>query len=76
MLFCKSNYCQLRWLYTVKGSYDKCVHTLRESNKDNMAAVTAVICSHAQVAKKNVLITALIVSLFTHYITLKVKEKR
>jgi len=44
------------------GSYDKCVHTLRETNKDNMAAVTTAICSHAQVAKKNILITALIVS--------------
>jgi len=44
------------------GSYDKCVHTLRENNKDNMAAVTAAIFSHAQVAKKNVLVTALIVS--------------
>jgi len=44
------------------GSYDKCVHTLRENNKDNMAAVTATIFSHAQVAKKNVLVTALIVS--------------
>ena len=44
------------------ASYDKCVHTLRETNKDNMAAVTASIFSHAQVAKKNVLITAVIVS--------------
>jgi len=44
------------------GSYDKCVHTLRENNKDNMAAVSSAIFSHAQVAKKNVLVTALIVS--------------
>ena len=46
----------------VVGSYDKCVHTLRETNKDNMAAVTAAIYSHAHVAKKNMLVTALIVS--------------
>lgn len=44
------------------GSYDKCVHTLRENNKDNMAAVSAAIFSHSQVAKKNVLVIALIVS--------------
>ena len=34
---------------------------LRETNKDNMAAVTAAIFSHSQVAAKNVLVTALIV---------------
>ena len=44
------------------GSYDKCVHTLRETNRENMVAVTEAIFSHAQVSKKNVLITALIVS--------------
>jgi acetyl-CoA carboxylase/biotin carboxylase 1 len=31
------------------GSYDKCVTAIRERNKDDMAAVTATIFSHAQV---------------------------
>nr|CAD7399573.1 unnamed protein product [Timema poppensis] len=31
------------------GSYDKCVTGIRERNKDDMAAVTATIFSHAQV---------------------------
>jgi hypothetical protein len=31
------------------GSYDKCVTAIREINKDDMAAVTATIFSHAQV---------------------------
>jgi Acetyl-CoA carboxylase, central region. len=31
------------------GSYDKCVTALRERHKDDMAAVTATIFSHAQV---------------------------
>jgi len=51
-----------RLLYISVGSYDKCVHHLRETNKDNMAAVSAAIFSHAQVAKKNVLVIAVIVS--------------
>jgi len=47
------------------GSYDKCVHALRETHKDNMVAMTQAIFSHAQVAKKNVLVIALIVSCST-----------
>ena len=43
------------------GSYDKCVHQLRDANKDNMAAVSPAIFSHAQVSKKNLLVPALIV---------------
>nr|CAD7573681.1 unnamed protein product [Timema californicum] len=36
--------------YTIEaGSYDKCVTGIRERNKDDMAAVTATIFSHAQV---------------------------
>jgi ribosomal protein S27E len=31
------------------GSYDKCVTAIRERSKDDMAAVTATIFSHAQV---------------------------
>jgi len=42
------------------GSYDKCATALRDRYKDNMAAVTATIFSHTQVAKKNMLITMLI----------------
>ncbi|XP_018332454.1 acetyl-CoA carboxylase isoform X2 [Agrilus planipennis] len=39
-----------------QGSYDKCVATLREKNKDDMAVVLATIFSHSQVAKKNLLV--------------------
>jgi hypothetical protein len=49
------------------GSYDKCVHLLRETNKDNMAAVTETIFSHAQVTSKNILVIALIVSNYHIY---------
>lgn len=42
------------------GSYDKCATALRDRYKDNMAAVTATIFSHTQVAKKNMLVTMLI----------------
>ena len=56
------------------GSYDKCVHTLRETNKDNMAPVTAAIFSHAHVAKKNILVTAVIVSDNSEYVKMKVDD--
>ncbi|XP_012679531.2 acetyl-CoA carboxylase-like isoform X2 [Clupea harengus] len=42
------------------GHYDKCVFTLREENKDDLAKVLISIFSHAQVAKKNLLVTMLI----------------
>ena len=45
------------------GHYDKCVFTLREENKGDMANVLNYIFSHAQVTKKNLLVTMLIVSL-------------
>nr|CAD7194928.1 unnamed protein product [Timema douglasi] len=48
------------------GSYDKCVTGIRERNKDDMAAVTATIFSHAQVSKKNVLVTMLIDHLWSN----------
>lgn len=35
--------------FMLTGSYDKCVTAIRERNKDDMAAVTATIFSHAQV---------------------------
>ncbi|PNF15149.1 hypothetical protein B7P43_G14819 [Cryptotermes secundus] len=61
----------LRQYYAVEsqfqqGSYDKCVTAIRERNKDDMAAVTATIFSHAQVAKKNMLVTMLIDHLWSN----------
>lgn len=51
------------------GHYDKCVFTLREENKGDMANVLNYIFSHAQVTKKNLLVTMLIVSFgFTAFI--------
>lgn len=46
----------------IPGHYDKCVFTLREENKGDMANVLNYIFSHAQVTKKNLLVTMLIVS--------------
>lgn len=43
------------------GHYDKCVFALREENKSDMNAVLNYIFSHAQVTKKNLLVTMLIV---------------
>ncbi|TSL34519.1 Acetyl-CoA carboxylase [Bagarius yarrelli] len=42
------------------GHYDKCVFSLREENKSDMANVLNYIFSHAQVTKKNSLVTMLI----------------
>lgn len=42
--------------------YDKCVISLREQYKPDMTPVLESIFSHAQVAKKNLLVTMLIVS--------------
>lgn len=46
----------------IAGHYDKCVFALREENKSDMNAVLNYIFSHAQVTKKNLLVTMLIVS--------------
>ncbi|XP_076867107.1 LOW QUALITY PROTEIN: acetyl-CoA carboxylase 1 [Brachyhypopomus gauderio] len=43
-----------------QGHYDKCVFALREEHKDEMANVLNYIFSHAQVTKKNSLVTMLI----------------
>lgn len=43
-----------------QGHYDKCVTALVQQHKDDMSTVTATIFSHAQVQKKNVLVTMLI----------------
>lgn len=61
----------LRHYYAVEsqfqqGSYDKCVTALRDKHKDDMAAVTATIFSHSQVAKKNMLVTMLIDHLWSN----------
>ncbi|KAG8451331.1 hypothetical protein GDO86_003516 [Hymenochirus boettgeri] len=42
------------------GHYDKCVFALREENKSDLTLVLNYIFSHAQVTKKNLLITMLI----------------
>ncbi|XP_030632156.1 acetyl-CoA carboxylase isoform X2 [Chanos chanos] len=42
------------------GHYDKCVFTLREENKGDLVGVLDDIFSHAQVAKRNLLVTTLI----------------
>lgn len=49
-----------------QGSYDKCVSLLRDAFKDDMAAVTATIFSHGQVAKKNLLVSMLIDHLWSN----------
>ncbi len=49
-------------LLLLTGHYDKCVFALREENKGDMANVLNYIFSHAQVTKKNLLVTMLIVS--------------
>uniref|UniRef100_UPI00358EE22F acetyl-CoA carboxylase-like isoform X2 n=1 Tax=Myxine glutinosa TaxID=7769 RepID=UPI00358EE22F len=43
-----------------QGNYDKCVLALREQHRGEMAAVLNLMFSHAQVAKKNILVTLLI----------------
>lgn len=48
--------------FLIAGHYDKCVFALREENKSDMNAVLNYIFSHAQVTKKNLLVTMLIVS--------------
>lgn len=50
------------------GHYDKCVFALREENKGDMATVLNYIFSHAQVTKKNLLVTMLIVSSCVHVV--------
>ncbi|XP_064024237.1 acetyl-CoA carboxylase 2 isoform X2 [Pogoniulus pusillus] len=46
--------------------YDKCVISLREQCRPNMTPVLESIFSHAQVAKKNLLVTMLIVLIASH----------
>lgn len=48
--------------FFILGHYDKCVFSLREENKSELTMVLNYIFSHAQVTKKNLLITMLIVS--------------
>lgn len=44
------------------GSYDKCVSSIREKNKDDMLAVVQTIFSHVAVQQKNTMVIMLIVS--------------
>ncbi|KAB7507632.1 Acetyl-CoA carboxylase [Armadillidium nasatum] len=48
------------------GSYDKCVHALREKHKDDIGTVLSVLFSHSQVAKKNQMVLLLIEHLCGH----------
>ncbi|XP_068249206.1 acetyl-CoA carboxylase isoform X1 [Palaemon carinicauda] len=48
------------------GSYDKCVHAIRERNKDDMASVLSTLLSHSQVLKKNQMVILLIEHLCDH----------
>ena len=53
----------LSCLIFYSGSFDKCVLAIREENKEkDMGIVVANVFSHANVAKKNVLVVKLIVS--------------
>lgn len=48
-------------LFSQTAHYDKCVINLREQHKPDMSPVLEYIFSHAQVFKKNILVTMLIV---------------
>lgn len=50
-------------LFSKTAHYDKCVINLREQHKPDMSPVLEYIFSHAQVSKKNILVTMLIVRL-------------
>ncbi len=56
-------------LILMTAHYDKCVINLREQYKPDMTPVLEGIFSHAQVSKKNVLVTMLIVRSFLKYLT-------
>ncbi|XP_030883299.1 acetyl-CoA carboxylase 1 [Leptonychotes weddellii] len=51
---------EVRFSLLLAGHYDKCVFALREENKSDMNTVLNYIFSHAQVTKKNLLVTMLI----------------
>lgn len=59
LLFVITNIISL--LLSQTAHYDKCVINLRERHKPDMSPVLEYIFSHAQVSKKNVLVTMLIV---------------
>lgn len=62
-------------IYLSTGHYDKCVFALREENKGDMANVLNYIFSHAQVTKKNLLVTMLIVSIHSYWFRNLYKKK-
>lgn len=55
------------WSLSSTAHYDKCVINLREQFKPDMTPVLECIFSHAQVSKKNILVTMLIVSGAGHF---------
>lgn len=55
---------------SLTAHYDKCVINLREQYKPDMTPVLESIFSHAQVSKKNILVTMLIVRSFLNYLTM------
>lgn len=60
---CSKSELQLRCVhfFILTAHYDKCVINLREQHKPDMSPVLDYIFSHAQVFKKNILVTMLIV---------------
>ena len=48
-----------------QGSFDKCVISMREKQKNDVKAVVEDVLSHASVSKKNALVVQLIVSDFS-----------
>lgn len=66
---CFNNKKKYNSLILMTAHYDKCVINLREQYKPDMTPVLEGIFSHAQVSKKNVLVTMLIVRSFLKYLT-------
>ncbi|XP_076067982.1 acetyl-CoA carboxylase isoform X2 [Oratosquilla oratoria] len=48
------------------GSYDKCVHAVREKHKDDMSIVLSTLFSHSQLPNKNQMVICLIEHLCGH----------
>lgn len=59
------NYLQVETQFQ-HGSYDKCVHALRERYKEDINGILSTLLSHAQVAKKNQMVILLIEHLCGH----------
>lgn len=59
------NYLQVETQFQ-HGSYDKCVHALREKYKEDISSVVTTLLSHSQVTKKNQTVILLIEHLCGH----------